>query len=311
MNRKAVLLVGHGSPDAEGNDEFLAFVEAVKCAQPPGQSPGAGRLSGRSPLDQPARLEQAGPSHSDGPASPSRYLRLDRAVFHCYIEHARPGMEEGFDQVVAAGADEVVVLPVILFAAGHVKADIPEAIQKASERHPSVRFFYERPLGMDPKVLDVLEGRIQEAGPFPREETAILFVGRGTSDPEANGDFAKLCRLLWERTRFAWVETAFMGVTLPTYEQGLARCLALGAKRIVVLPCFLFTGVLLKRMREILRRCEIEHPDVSFHWARHLGSDPRLAEAVWERTREAQPGRPGRQGLAASRGLSRPAEWDG
>ena len=44
-------------------------------------------------------------------------------------------------------------------------------------------------------------------------DTAILLIGRGGSDADANSDFYKITRLLWEKLNVKWVESAFMGVT--------------------------------------------------------------------------------------------------
>ncbi|MCK9910529.1 hypothetical protein MXD81_15390, partial [Microbacteriaceae bacterium K1510] len=105
-------------------------------------------------------------------------------------------------------------------------------------------------------VLEILTSRLREAGvdaSVESEEMALLVVGRGSSDPDANSDLFKMSRLFWERLKVRWVETAFIGVTSPLFEEGVERCLNLGAREIIVLPYFLFTGVLIKRMEEMLQ----------------------------------------------------------
>ena len=50
--------------------------------------------------------------------------------------------------------------------------------------------------------------------------TAVVVVGRGSSDPDANGDFCKLARLFGEGRGFAGVLPAFIGITSPLLRRG-------------------------------------------------------------------------------------------
>ena len=76
----------------------------------------------------------------------------------------------------------------------------------------------------------------------------LLVVGRGTNDPDANANIAKVARMLWEGLGFGWAEAAFSGVAHPRVGAALDRATLLGFRHIVVFPYFLFTGVLVKRI---------------------------------------------------------------
>ncbi|TYP71336.1 sirohydrochlorin chelatase [Paenibacillus methanolicus] len=244
----AVLFVGHGSRDAEGNDEVRAFVSAV-----------ADRLEGL-------------------------------LVETCFLEFEKPTLDQGLDKCAALGAKRVAVIPITLFSAGHAKLHIPAAIDEARERHRSVRFIYGRPIGVHDQVLEILSARLRESGLDPEAElrdTAVLVVGRGSSDPDANSDLFKIARLFWERLKVGYVETAFMGVTDPLVEAGAERCLKLGAKHVIVLPYFLFTGVLIKRMEDMLEGLKARYPEHDFTLARYFGFHPTLQTILLERAREA------------------------
>ena len=89
---------------------------------------------------------------------------------------------------------------------------------------------------------------------MPRADTLLVVVGRGTTDPDANSNIAKLARMLCEGMGFGWAETVFSGVASPLVEPGLLRALNLGFPRIIVFPYFLFTGVLVKRIYEASAR---------------------------------------------------------
>ncbi len=248
MSHDAVLLIGHGSREPSGNEEFLRFAEEAR-------------------------------SHL-GP----------EPVESCFIELANPLVQESLDRCVSLGARRVIALPVILFAAGHVKAELPRELDEARARYPAVEFLYGRHLGVHSLLLEIFEARLSELEarfPGPPEETAILVVERGSSDPDANGDVYKLGRLLWESKRYPWVEVCFIGVTSPSLPEGLARCRALGARRIFVLPYFLFTGVLVHRIHRLSAEFAAAHPEAEVKVAEHLGGHPNIFKLLVERKAEA------------------------
>ena len=76
-----------------------------------------------------------------------RAMHPDWRIEVCFIEHAEILLNEGLDRA-AQGADRVVLIPFILNAAGHVKMELPAAVDGARERHPAVEFFVTRHLGM-------------------------------------------------------------------------------------------------------------------------------------------------------------------
>ena len=84
----------------------------------------------------------------------------------------------------------------------------------------------------------------------PLAETLLVVVGRGSSDPDANSNVAKVTRLLVEGFGFGWGETVYSGVTFPLVEPGLLHAVKLGFRRVVVVPYFLFSGVLVSRIRQ-------------------------------------------------------------
>lgn len=116
-----------------------------------------------------------------------RQMRPQWRIELCFIEHAEILLDEGLDRA-AEGAREVVVLPLILNAAGHVKMELPEAIERARARHPQVRFVARRHLGMGAELFSLIQQRLQEAlgeldVPDPAT-TGVILLGRGSSDPE-------------------------------------------------------------------------------------------------------------------------------
>ena len=93
-------------------------------------------------------------------------------------------------------------------------------------RHPEVAVRFGAELGLDWRMLEAAKDRIDTAlaaadeafGKVPRRDTLLLVVGRGTSDPDANGNIAKVARMLWDVMGFGWVETGFSGLAHPTAD---------------------------------------------------------------------------------------------
>jgi sirohydrochlorin cobaltochelatase len=209
-----------------------------------------------------------------------------------FIELSPPPLSAALDEA-AAVAGHVVVVPVVLLGAGHAKTDIPASVVAARSRFPGVRFTYGAPLGADPELLALGGRRLDEAVPAGlRGKTAVLVVGRGSADPDANADLHKVARLLWEGRPWPLVETCYVGITDPRLPAGLERCRRLGARRIVVVPYFLFTGRLVGRIRAQCAAFAAEHPELDVRVAGYLGPDERVARLVLARYAEAQDGDP-------------------
>ena len=56
-----------------------------------------------------------------------------------FLEFARPTIQEGIDQLAAAGHGRIVVLPGVLMAAGHAKNDLASEVRLARQRYPGNR----------------------------------------------------------------------------------------------------------------------------------------------------------------------------
>jgi sirohydrochlorin cobaltochelatase len=210
-----------------------------------------------------------------------------------FIELSPPPLSVACADLVALGATEVVVVPVMLLAAGHVKDDVPALLARLRLQYPGVRFRYARELGIHPDLLAVVDERLDAAvAAAERAATAVLLCGRGSSDPDANADLHKVARLLWEGRPWPLVEACYVGITDPRLPAGLERCRRLGARRIVTVPYFLFTGRLVERIRAQCAAFAAGHPGLDVRVAGYLGPDERVARLVLARYAEALDGDP-------------------
>jgi len=255
MSETAVMVCGHGSRDEGAIREFERLASALK-----------------------ARL----PAHE---------------VETGYLEFARPVIRDGLDALKRRGARRIVAVPGMLFAAAHVKNDLPSEINSFAAANPEIEVRFGRELAIEPKLLRAAADRIAEAettaGPAkPRDQSLLVVVGRGTNDPDANSNIAKVARFLWEGMGFGWAEVAYSGVTHPRVEPALRRALKLGFARIVVFPYFLFTGVLVKRIYDETDRVAADHPEIEFLKAPYLNDHPLVLDCFAERVSEAADGAP-------------------
>jgi sirohydrochlorin cobaltochelatase len=208
-----------------------------------------------------------------------------------FIELSPPPLREAV--AALAGTDpppNMVAVPLMLSAAGHAKGDIPAALARERSRHPGLTWTYGRPLGPHPVLLDLLAARISAAAGEPAAPPAVLVVGRGSSDPDANADVVKTTRLLWEGRGYPLAETAFVSLTRPSVAEGLERCRLLGARQIVVARYFLFPGVLPDRVAREAGEFAAAHPGLDVRCADVFGDCGEIAALVYERYHEALSG---------------------
>ena len=145
-------------------------------------------------------------------------------------------------------------------------------------------------MGPHPLLLADLEARLEAAVPrLEWSRTAVVLIGRGATDPDANSEVAKVARLLLEGRGIGTVETAFISLAAPSVAQGLDRAKALGYTSIVVLPYFLFEGVLPDRIVEQTAAWAGEH-DLDVSTAGLIGPSDNLAALVAERAAEISAG---------------------
>lgn len=218
------------------------------------------------------------------------YLPDDWQTEYGYLEFANPVIRDGLDKLRAAGCDRILAVPGMLFAAMHAKNDIPTVLNTYGAKH-GLQISYGRELGVDPKMVAAAAARIEEAvaaanikhGPVDAHDTCLVVIGRGASDPDANGNVAKIARLLHEGMGFGWVEVGFSGVTFPLVEPCLQHAAKLGYKRIVVFPYFLFSGILIDRIYGFTDQVAAQHQGTQFIKAGYLGDHPKVLETFAER----------------------------
>ena len=253
--KRPLLMIGHGTRDIQGRQTFLDFARVY------------------------------------------RHLDPSRPVIPCFLELTTPTIQEGIDYCLARGYTEISVVPILLFAARHNKFDVTNELDRSRQNYPQLKFYYGRHFGITPSIFELWQQRLAqldqpERNPnnIPRSETALLFVGRGSSDPDANGDVYKMARMLWEGSGYQTVETCFIGITHPRLEEGFRRVRLYQPKRIIVLPYFLFTGVLVNKIFEVTLKQQEQYPSIQIDCLPEMGIQPQLIQLLRSREIETQLG---------------------
>ncbi|WP_298360416.1 sirohydrochlorin chelatase [uncultured Litoreibacter sp.] len=251
MSKTGVMICGHGSRSQAAVDQFSVLAEKLPA-----------------------------------------YFPDDWLVEYGYLEFANPVIRDGLDKLREAGCDKILAVPGMLFAAMHSKNDIPTVLNTYAAKH-GIDISYGRELGVDPKMIAAAGARIQDAVDkanatqhVANEDTCLAVIGRGASDPDANGNVAKIARMLHEGMGFGWVETGYSGVTFPLVEPCLQHAAKLGYKRIIVFPYFLFTGILIDRIYGFTDQVAAEHTDIEFVKAGYLNDHAKVLETFAERVTE-------------------------
>lgn len=79
-----------------------------------------------------------------------------------YLDVTQPDIPAGGRNCVARGADRVLMLPYFLSAGSHVVDDLEAHRRTLSAEFPNVKFELCPPLGLHPKMLEIVLDRLNE-----------------------------------------------------------------------------------------------------------------------------------------------------
>ena len=210
-------------------------------------------------------------------------------VEYGFLEFAKPSIFDGLEKLRRDSIKKVIAIPAMLFAAGHVKNDIPSVLMSYANKN-NMEIIYGKELGINNLMISAACERVKEVfdnnSYLKPSETILVVVGRGSSDPDANSNVAKITRMIVEGLGIGWGETVFSGVTFPLVEPGLNHIVKLGYKNIIIFPYFLFSGVLVSRIKRQKNIVAMNNPKLGFYEADYLSSHPYVVDTFVERVKE-------------------------
>ena len=183
--------------------------------------------------------------------------RLDPRLFAAelaYLEMASPTIEEGIRRLVERKIERLLVVPLLLFSAGHAKEDIPSAVRSALAAAGVIHLpiMQTEPFGVQDMMIELAAERFREAADLqiPPTETSLLLIGRGSRDEEATAEMQKLGSLLRERVSIGNLHVGFMAMAEPSAQAVILAAAKSPFRQIVVQPHLLFHGDLLERLQQ-------------------------------------------------------------
>ncbi len=252
MSKKGILICGHGTRKERGAKAFQEFAEKFA-------------------------------------ATTSEY-----EVEYGFLELSEPDFETGVKRLIEKGVSEIIAVPVFLFTGVHIQRDIPYALNSYQEKY-KVKIQLANYIGTCNEMVDygvmLLEETLKDKN-WNVEETAFLGLGIGASKAEANGDLAKMTRLIQEKQKYPFSINAYTSsMTYPALPSVLDWMKVLPFKNIVMLPFVFFPGVYMDRAYETMDVFVKENPDKNIAIAPLLGDTDGLFEILNTRLQEVLDGK--------------------
>ena len=118
---------------------------------------------------------------------------------------------------------------------------------------------------------------------------AIILLGHGSRIPGAGEGMEQVARRMRERFPAEIIEICYMSRIGPHFPEVFESCVAKGARKIVVFPYFLHSGLhLVLDIPSMLQEKAREFPHVEIVFGKNLGFDETLVDLVEKRLRESE-----------------------
>jgi sirohydrochlorin ferrochelatase len=165
----------------------------------------------------------------------ARGLRPGLTTTAAFVDVQPPTVVDVVAGLSAAGRPSVVV-PLLLSGGYHVHVDIAGAVARAEHAIAA------RPLGPDPRLVEVMHDRLVQAGADPRDPlTAVVVAAAGSSDPRSVADVENTADQL-QRTWAGPVTTGYGSAARPTVPDAVLAARRAGATRVIVASYLLAPG---------------------------------------------------------------------
>lgn len=171
----------------------------------------------------------------------------------CFLELAEPSIAQGFETCIRKGATSISVIPVFLLSANHIKIDIPKELHHLQSKFPGVDVNYGRALGVHDAISHLLWKKITKSRVNLRENTQILLVGRGSTDPDVKRDLEAIAFNVQNHYGIPNIQACFLTGSEPSFEEALWISSA-SYEQVVVVPYLLFSGLLINGMKHTITR---------------------------------------------------------
>lgn len=202
------------------------------------------------------------------------------------LEFQNPTIGQAWETLVSRGVKHIHVAPLLLFAAGHARRDIPDVINQCRQSNPDVTVDQSLPLSRHRSIVDLI---VRQVGSLiaqlqPDKRVALVMVGRGNRDPCAQADMRVLSEVVNHRIDGIDTFTAFYAMAEPKlgdvlHKVATSRCY----DSVIVHPHLLFEGRLHQAIQEQTAQVAQRFPSTTFALSPYLGPTKPVAQAIADR----------------------------
>lgn len=248
-NTNLLVLVGHGSGEANDLETFNALSEAV-----------AERLPCAV---QSALLEDIN-------------FSVGERILSAVLQH-QPRHVIVLPLFVGTSPAKKNTVKLIVEAAQDRWADIAIQYGQPLGAHPGVIATYSQ------CVTEVISAR-EIDGP-----TALLIIGRGSRDAESNAESNQMAQYLADGAAYPFIamETAFVSTAQPDIGAALNRCVQAGAQRIIIVPYLLYEAALYRTIQQQIQALQQQYPSLEMQLTAFPDAQAGIIDAIAERYAEA------------------------
>jgi sirohydrochlorin cobaltochelatase len=209
----------------------------------------------------------------------------------CFLEIARPTIEQGWRALSGLRVKRIVVAPVLLFAAGHARHDIPQVITDLATSTPGIPWKQSDPLDCHEAILKLSARRFNEvAAGFSSDElaeTALIMVGRGSLDAGATAAMHRFAAFRNASSKPSETRVGFIALAQQRIADVLQQTFPPTIRRVIVQPHLLFAGLLLDEVRSLVEDAMRKRPNIDWRMTDRLGPDPLVIDALADRIVQA------------------------
>lgn len=199
----------------------------------------------------------------------------------CFLELASPTIEEGFRRCVEQGATHIGVVPFLLLTAAHALHDIPEELSEVQAAYPDVSVSYGQPIGVSPKVSQILVDKVTETK-VSLEDAQVIIVGRGSSMVEVREQLNSIVDGTKESIPHPSI--CYLTACTPSFEDSLDEALHSDCSTVIIVPYLIFTGILTRTIEKTIDTLNVMRKKVIV--TEPLGTHRNLKEALLDRVAE-------------------------
>ena len=203
-----------------------------------------------------------------------------------FLELIQPTISDALTYVTHFPITTIILIQSFLLNANHTKNDIPKILKNFSQHHPKYHLKISKPLSANLQILELIKASIttveqSSKTSISRENTLVILVGRGTSDPLANAWSLEVAQHLQNILKFKQIAVSFATSVEPKLQTVLKQADSSRTQRIIIVPLLLWSGTVYSRILESIHQGQAQKADIEWLVTPPLGTHPLLPH-VWQ-----------------------------